>query len=98
MNLLTWLIVGLCAGVLAALVIGGSLILYFGYSYFSGNQPVPVVTTAPPALISGDDRAAVSGQGSSLMANLASAAGNGVPAGTMRILYYAATATTTEPG
>lgn len=82
----------------AALVIGGSLLLYFGYTYLQGNAPVPVVTTAPPTLVSGDDQVAIDGTGPALLQKLAAAASEPLSVGNIRIVYLQATATSTAPG
>ncbi len=82
----------------AILIIGGSLVLYYGYTFFAGNQPIAVVNTAPATIISGDDQATLSGTDGALMAKLAGAANVSLPIGNVRILYLAATATSTESG
>jgi hypothetical protein len=82
----------------AVFLIGGSLILYYAYNYFSGTQPVAVVNTAPPALITGDEQGTISGSGSALMSALVAAGNTALPIGSIRILYFAASATSTEPG
>jgi len=82
----------------AVLLIGGSLVLYYGYTYFSGTQPVAVINTAPPTLITGDEQETVSGTGGALMSQLVAAANTDLPVGNIRILYFAASATSTEPG
>jgi hypothetical protein len=83
----------------ATLVIGGSLILYFAYNYLKTTQPVPVVVTTPPALVSGEDSISLSGADGELMSKLVDAVQKAeLPVGSVRIVYLQVTATTSETG
>ncbi len=82
----------------AALFIGGSLLLYYSYTFFTGTQPISIITNAPPTLIAGDESATISGQGGSLVTALRDAENTATPIGTVRVLYLAVSATSTVGG
>jgi hypothetical protein len=75
------------------LFVGGSLALYFSYTYFAAKSPVSI-TAAPAALIAGDDSTAISGTGSALLAALAGAANGNVPQGDVRLVYLTVSTST----
>lgn len=82
----------------ATLFVGGSLILFFAYRYFAGNQPVPIVVNKTPAtLIAPDDSTTIAGSGVTLMNALAAAANAPITLGNVRAVYLAV-GTTTESG
>jgi hypothetical protein len=82
----------------ATLFVGGSLILFFAYRYFAGNQPVPIVMNSMPAtLITPDDSTSISGSGTALMDALVTAANAPITLGNVRAVYLSV-GTTTEPG
>lgn len=80
------------------LIVGGSLALYYGYTSFSVTLPVPVISTTPPTVIGGDDYITIAGEGKTLLASLAQAATISIPIGTVRIVYLATQATSTNSG
>jgi hypothetical protein len=82
----------------AVFFIGGSLLLYYGYTYFAGSQPIPIISNAPATLVSGDEQTTVSGNDGALMTALADTAATALPLGNIRIIYFAASATSTDTG
>jgi hypothetical protein len=89
---------GLAYALLAVILfVGGSLLIYFGYTYFKGTEPVAVVPNAPVTLITGEEETTVTGTGAALMRNLAEEAGKPLSVGSIRIVYLAV-ATSTEAG
>lgn len=79
------------------LVVGGSTLLYFAYTFLITHSPVPILTQAPPSFISGDDDTAISGEGAALLAALGDATDASMPSGNIRVVYLKE-ATTTLPG
>lgn len=80
------------------LIVGGSLALYFAYTYFIATSPVQILSSEPTALVVGDDSTAISGSGSDLMDALVQETGAALPVGNVRIVYLAVPTTTPTGG
>ncbi len=79
------------------LIVGGSLALYYAYTYMGSTAPVPIIADAPDTLVAGDDSFALSGSGPQLVDALAARAEEPLTIGTVRVAYLE-TSTTTAVG
>ncbi len=76
------------------LIAGGSLALYYAYSFLKSEAPVEIFTTEPPSLLSGEETFALSGSGPALIDALAAEVSEPLTIGNVRVAFLEVSSTT----